>query len=216
MNKVRGYFIGFLIWVIYRSLSLTWKITVFEPESLRKNIQQKNPVILSHFHGDELALVALTSRYKIATMTSTSKDGELMNTVLKLLGGKTSRGSSTRGGVSALKGLIRLCKSGSNCSIAVDGPKGPIYDVKPGVFEISRLLGAKIYAGGVSCDAFWLFPKSWNKTYLPKPFSKISVHWSEFETVITKESDPRSEVLAISLKNQLFDARSRSSKFVVG
>ena len=41
MNKVRGYFLGFIIWVIYRSLSLTWKIKVFEPESLQKNIQQQ-------------------------------------------------------------------------------------------------------------------------------------------------------------------------------
>ena len=211
MNKIRGWVLGFIIWVIYRLLSMTWKISIYEPNSLKENLKNKTPVILAHFHGDELAFVCLTPKYKIATMTSTSKDGELMNTVLHLLGGKTSRGSSTRGGVSALKGLIQLCKKGSNCSVAVDGPKGPIYEVKPGVFELSRLLKAPIYAGGLTCDRAWHFPKAWNKTFLPKPFAQINFYWSEFNYTISKDTDPRSVELANALKNQLFDAKSQSA-----
>ncbi len=216
MNKVRGLILGFLIYVVYKLLSSTWKLVIHEPESLEQLRKNKAPFILAHFHGDELALVSLTPRYKIATMTSTSKDGELMNTVLHLLGGKTSRGSSTRGGVSALKGLIQLCKQGSSCSVAVDGPKGPIYEVKPGVFEIARLLKSPIYTAGVSCSNYWSFPKAWNKTYLPKPFSKIIVVWTLFDTPLTKETDPRSSELANSLKLQLFDAKSQSAQFIVG
>lgn len=212
MNKIRGYVLGFLIWLLYRTLSLTWRFQIEEPEQMSKKISEKKPIILAHFHGDELALVALTPKYKIATMTSTSKDGELMNTVLRLLGGKTSRGSSTRGGAGALRGLIAHCKNGSNSSIAVDGPKGPIYEVKPGIFELSRLLHSEIYTAGVICDRAWKFPKSWNQTYLPKPFSKINVVWLGPFGPIEKKQDPRSEDLAKSLKNQLLDAKSRSAK----
>ena len=214
MNKIRGWFLGFLIWIIYRSLSLTWKISIQEPDTLKKSVAEKTPVILAHFHGDELALVALTPKYKIATMTSTSKDGELMNTVLHLLGGKTSRGSSTRGGVSALKGLIEHCKNGSNSSIAVDGPKGPIYEVKPGVFELSRLMKSQIFAGGVFCDRAWKFPRSWNKAYLPKPFAKIQVVWLGPLGPVTKQDDPRSPELAKTLQNQLFAAQQHAAKFI--
>ncbi|MBC7421100.1 MAG: DUF374 domain-containing protein [Bdellovibrio sp.] len=210
-NKIRGCFLGFLIWIIYRSLSLTWKIYIQEPDELKKNVFEKTPVILAHFHGDELALVALTPIYKIATMTSTSKDGELMNTVLHLLGGKTSRGSSTRGGVSALKGLIEHCRNGSNSSIAVDGPKGPIYEVKPGVFELSRLMKSQIFAAGVFCDRAWKFPRSWNKTYLPKPFAKIQVVWLGPSGPVTKQDDPRSPELAKTLQNQLFAAQQQAA-----
>lgn len=216
MNKLRGYILGFLIWVIYKILSMTWRIKIHEPEIMKVYLFEKKPIILAHFHGDEIPLVALTPRYKIATMTSTSKDGEMMNTVLHLLGGKTSRGSSTRGGVSALKGLIQLCKQGSNCSLAVDGPKGPIYEVKPGVFELARLMRAPIFSGGVSCDKKWIFPKSWNQAYVPKPFAQINVVWNSFDFVIDKTVDPRSPDLANSLKNQLFDARSQASKVIVG
>lgn len=207
MSRIRGYVLGFLLWIIYRSLSLTWRVRISEPEELKLRIHEKQPVILAHFHGDELALVSLTPKYKIATMTSTSKDGEIMNTVLRLLGGKTSRGSSTRGGAGALRGLITLCKNGSNSSVAVDGPKGPIYEVKPGIFELSRLLGSQIYSAGVFCDRAWHFPKSWNQAYLPKPFARIQVLWLGPFGPVGKKDDPRSEELAKTLKNQLLDAR---------
>jgi lysophospholipid acyltransferase (LPLAT)-like uncharacterized protein len=147
-------------------------------------------------------------------MTSTSTDGEIMNTALKLLGAKTSRGSSTRGGVSALKGLIRLSKAGRNCTFAVDGPRGPIHEVKPGVFELSRLTNANIYVCGVFCDRAWHFPKSWNKTYFPKPFAKIFVLWTGPINAINKSTDPRSTDLASTLQKQLFDARRNAANFI--
>ncbi|MES2802428.1 MAG: DUF374 domain-containing protein [Bdellovibrionota bacterium] len=214
MYKIRGLILGFIIWVIYRALLMTWKIRLVEPESMKIMMNERKPFILAHFHGDEIPLLSLAGHYKIATMTSTSKDGEMMNTVLHLLGAKTSRGSSTRGGISALKGLLQFCKNGSNCSMAVDGPKGPIFEVKPGVFEIARLMKAPIFAGAVACDRAWHFPKSWNKAFLPKPFAQVSIFWTPFSFTIDKNTDPRSPELANSLKNQLFDARSQSAKFI--
>ncbi|MBC7464934.1 MAG: DUF374 domain-containing protein [Bdellovibrio sp.] len=214
MHKLRGWIFGFIIWLVYRTLSLTWRIQIVEPDDLKNDRKQKQPVILAHFHQDELALVALTPDYKIATMSSNSKDGEMMATVLRLMGGRVSRGSSTRGGVSALKGLIEFCKKGSNSSLAVDGPRGPIYDPKPGVFELSRLLKSPIYAGGVCCDRAWHFPRSWNKTYLPKPFAIIKVVWIKTFDRVTKDQDPRSEDLAKTLKNQLFAARQQATNLL--
>jgi len=211
MNKLRGWVLGFIVWVIYRLLSMTWRLSIYEPDVMKNHLSKKIPIILAHFHGDELAFIRLVPRYRIATIASTSKDGEMMNTVLHLLGGKTSRGSSTRGGVAALKGLIQLCKNGSNCSFAVDGPKGPIYEVKPGVFEVARLMKAPIFAGGLTCDRAWHFPKSWNKTFLPKPFAQINFHWIAFDQVVDKNTDPRSVELANALKNQLFAAKSQSA-----
>lgn len=214
LHKLRGRVLGFIIWIIYRLLSLTWRIKIIEPLAMTSEIDEKKGLILAHFHGDELVLISLAKKYRISTMTSTSKDGEIMNTALHLLGAKTSRGSATRGGVSALKGLLRLNKDGYNASFAVDGPKGPLHKVKPGVFEFSRLTHANIYAAGVSVSTAWHFPKSWNKTYLPKPFSEIQVVWTGPLLAIEKGIDPRSEELAKTLENQLFDARSQASKLI--
>ncbi len=214
MNKLKGLVLGFLVWIIYKIISITWRVKIFEPTSLKSELEQNKSVVLAHFHGDELVLISLVKKYRIATMTSTSKDGEIMNTALKLLGAKTSRGSSTRGGIGALKGLLRLSKMGHNISFAVDGPKGPLFQIKPGVFELSRLTHTNIYSCGVFCDRAWHFPKSWNKTFFPKPFALIYIYWSGPLSAISKEQDPRSANLANSLQNQLFDARRNAANFI--
>lgn len=182
---------------------MTWRVSVEEPPELSSELEEKIPVILAHWHGDELVLISLAKRYKIATITSLSSDGSMMDFVLKLLGAKTSRGSSSRGGVQALKGLIKLSQQGHNCSFAVDGPKGPIHQAKPGVFEVSKIMASKsggnIFCAGVAAQSAWIFEKSWNKTYLPKPFSKIFVRWALAVPALKKDHDPKS----LEFKNKL-------------
>lgn len=203
----RKYVLGFLVWLFYRLWTATWRVQIEEPAEMKGFLNSKTPFLMAHWHGDELALIHLSRRYKIATITSTSKDGELVNTVLNLLGAKTARGSSTRGGVGALKGLLTLAKQGRNISFAVDGPKGPLHVVKPGIFEFSKLKSFPIFVVSVACKNAIYFPRSWNKTYFPKPFAKVAVVWKGPLPAVTKETDPRSSDLAEDLKNQLFAAK---------
>lgn len=190
---------------------LTWRVELHEPERLQELMKNKKPFVLAHFHGDEFAMLFLVGRYKISTMISTSKDGELMNTVYRLLGGTASRGSSTRGSVGALKGLIELSRQGNSVNVSVDGPKGPLHEVKPGVFELSRVLKTEIFAGGVYCQSAWRFKKSWNQAFFPKPFARIVIYWSGPYGPVTKDEDPRSPELAKTLQNQLFAAQQQAA-----
>jgi lysophospholipid acyltransferase (LPLAT)-like uncharacterized protein len=209
----RKYILSFLVWLFYKTLSSTWRVTIGEPDSMKAALKNKEPLIFAHWHGDELALMYVIPRLRIATITSTSKDGELMNSVIHLLGGVTSRGSSTRGAIHALKGLIRLVKEQKrNSSFAVDGPKGPIYQVKPGVFELSRLMNARIYAVGVGCSKAWTFEKSWNKTFLPKPFARVHMQWLGPFGPVTRDQDPRSEELQKQLADAVHNARREALK----
>lgn len=193
---------------------MTWRVQLHEPEAMKVAMKNKEPFLMAHWHGDEIALLHLTNRYKIATMTSQSKDGQMMDVILRLLGAKTSFGSSTRGGVGGLKGLIRLVREGANCSFAVDGPKGPIYKAKPGVFELSRLLHCPIYYSGVSVDRALNFPKSWNQTYFPKPFAKIIICWNGPLPAVTKDQDPRDPLLAEQLESLLHSAKQQAVKII--
>lgn len=202
------------MFVFYRTLSWTWRVRLIEPDSLLQDLKDRKPFVLAHWHGDELVLLSIITRYRLATIASTSKDGELMATILKWLGVKLSRGSSTRGGVQALKGLLKLVKDGYNCSFAVDGPKGPIYKVKPGVFELSRTISAPIYAAGVYCDRAIHFPKSWNKTFLPKPFAKVVIIWVGPQPAVSRDVDPRNPDLALELEGLLDHARQQATKFI--
>jgi len=203
-----------LVWIIYRILWLTWKVEIIEPESLKSKLKNRDPVVFAHWHGDEIVLLQLAGRYRIATITSTSKDGEMMDRLFHFMGGATSRGSSTRGAVQALKGLLRLVKSGWNCSFAVDGPKGPIYKVKPGVFEVAKLMQIPIYTAGVACDRALHFPKSWNKTYLPKPFARIVITWTGQYHPPKKEDDPRDPNQLQMLESELHDAKRQAFNII--
>ncbi len=210
----RSHILPWLIWAIYKSLALTWRITLVESEGLKRALKEKKTIIFAHWHGDELAIIHLVHHYQIATMTSTSKDGSLVDNVIRRLGGATSRGSSTRGGVSALKGLIRLLKDGHNASMAVDGPKGPLHIVKPGVFELSRLGDAEIVPVGVAASNPHVFRKSWNKAILPKPFSRVVIVFPEPWKPMSREVDIRSPELAGRLAQSLSDAHHQASKLI--
>ncbi len=209
---LKKYVFSILIWLIYKFLSSTWRVQFDEPESMQALQKSDQPIILAHWHGDELVLISAISRYRIATLSSKSDDGEMMSVIIGLLGGKTSRGSSSRSGASGLLGLLRLAKKGYNFSFAVDGPKGPLHEVKPGVFEFSRLANSPIFVGGVSCDRSWMFKKSWNQAFLPKPFANIKIVWREFMGPLAKGQDPRSEQLRNHMTDALRKAHSQASQ----
>lgn len=209
----RKYILPHLAFSILRFFWWSWRITLVEPAEMQKSLKDMSPFILAHWHGDEIALLHLIERYRLATMTSTSKDGELMTWIVSKLGGASSRGSSTRGAVSALKGLLRLLKNGGyNCSIAVDGPKGPIHKVKPGIFEVSRIVQAPIYWVGVSADRYYRFEKAWNKAILPKPFARVYIEWHGPMLPVAKDADSKSEKLASRLEENLHAAKHQATK----
>ena len=203
-----------MIYIFYRLFMLTWRTKIIESPEFTKSYKNKVPMILAFFHGDELACLQIVQRYGLATMVSTSKDGSFMDFVVKRLGGNTSRGSSTRGGVQALKGLIGLMKRGYPAAIAVDGPKGPIYKVKPGVFELSRLGKAEIYTLTSIAPKAKHFPKAWNKTYLPYPFSPVYILIEKAFSPLTKDQNPKDPKLAEELEKKLFDSKHQLGKLI--
>lgn len=200
----------FVVWLFYRLWSMTWRLEVIESPQMTQLLAQRKPVILAHWHGDELAVISLVPRYRVATMTSTSRDGELMDGVLKRLGAVTSRGSSTRGGAVALRGLIRLVKQGYPASMAVDGPKGPLHVVKPGVFELSRLARAHIVPLGAACSSAIVFNKSWNKARFPKPFAKVVVRFLDPWPIVEAGDDI--QLLSQKLARDISDAAHQAAK----
>jgi lysophospholipid acyltransferase (LPLAT)-like uncharacterized protein len=195
---------GFAIFLLYKILSATWRIHYEEDPDFQEMLSRRSPVILAHWHGDELALLHTVKRYRLATLTSQSRDGELMNDVLQRLGVATARGSSSRGGATGLRHLIKLCRHHRrNVSFAVDGPRGPLNEVKPGVFEFSRLMQLPIYAATASAEQSWVFHKAWNRAFLPKPFVKVTVKIKKGLRPISRDADPRNPQIADTVKTLL-------------
>lgn len=197
----RDYFLPRIIYVVYRLWVWSWRIQLVEPPEIQKIVENKEPLIFAHWHRDELSIVHFVSHYRIATMTSTSKDGQLIDFVIRRLGGATSKGSSTRGGSGALLGLTRLMQDGFRASMAVDGPRGPIFQAKPGVFELSRLSHGWIAPTGVASSRRFIFKKSWNKARLPLPFSKVIVTFGK--AIRIDEQEPRHPGLSFELAQEI-------------
>lgn len=208
----RRHVLPWIAWVFYRLWTWTWRIQCVESDGLKAAKIAGEPLVFAHWHGDELCILPLITSYRIATMTSTSKDGQLIDFIIRRLGGATSRGSSTRGGVGALKGMVRLVREGYRGSMAVDGPKGPLHRVKPGIFELSRLAGAKIVPVGTSTNRAIVFQKSWNKAKLPKPFAKICVYFREPWPPIGREDDAKDPKRAQRLEEEIAKACQLASE----
>lgn len=210
----RRHILPYLLFAIYSALRFTWRVQVIEPEAMTAAMRAGEPMVLAHWHGDELGMLYLLRRYRAAVMTSTSKDGELMDKIVRLFGARTSRGSSTRGGASALKGMIRLAREGWRPSVAVDGPKGPYHKAKPGVFEISKLVGGGIYPLAVAADRAKVFEKAWNKTFLPLPFARVICVWGEPLAAVARSADAHDLDLARQLESSLADAGQRARNII--
>lgn len=210
----RSRILPILIWMIYTPLKLSWRIEIHESPELLSDLKNNRMVAIAHWHGDEFGLVFLLRRYRCAAITSTSKDGEIMTGFLDILGVKTSRGSSTRGGVSALKGILRLAKAGFRPSFAVDGPKGPYHKVKPGILEVAKILSCPIHPIGVSCSRSFVFKKSWNKSYLPLPFSKLVIFWGLPIANVSRATALRDSDLPIQLEIALLDAGQKARNLI--
>jgi lysophospholipid acyltransferase (LPLAT)-like uncharacterized protein len=215
-NPVLRWLAPWVGFFIYKILYSTWKISISETPEMRQAMNAGTPIIYAHWHGDELAIIHLLKPYRASAMASNSSDGQIMHKVIHLMGSTTSRGSSSRGGVSAIRGILRLTKEGWNPSVAVDGPKGPRHKVKSGVFEISKLTNAAIYPLTATCDRAWHFPKAWNQTYLPKPFARLSIVFGPALPAVRREEDAHAVALASRLEVALFDAERHARHLLAG
>lgn len=204
------YFLPTLIAPIVYLYSLTWRLRIEgDPESIRRFYRLGESVVYAHWHGDELVLVPFYAFRGLSVLSSLSKDGSLMAHTLRLLGYSVYRGSSTRGGARGLLGLIQSVKDNGQAALAVDGPKGPIHEVKPGIAELAFRTGRPIVAVRVQADRAWFIPRAWNRSYVPKPFAKVLVTYSapihpkrmEIESKAAKEEEL--EKLCDSIKTML-------------
>jgi len=203
------------IWALYWLWTATWRIHEVRPPKLVNRMAPANrPFIVAFWHGDELSILGMHRRYQVAGMVSTSRDGEMMARCLELLGIKCSRGSSSRGGASALMGMCRLSREGRIPVIAVDGPRGPYHKVKPGIFTLSALLGAEIVPAGIACSRAIVFAKTWNKAYLPYPFAKVQIVWGEPLPAVGRHEDPHLDRLSAELERSLNAARQTAAEMI--
>jgi hypothetical protein len=134
----------------------------------------EDPLLAAIWHRNILIAAVLFRDRQYSVPVSRSRDGDLIAAVLARLGYASSpRGSSSRGGAAALRGLVTRLKEGSSVAIQTDGPRGPAQVSKPGIVALARLSGVPISPVGFAASSRACF-RSWDRTRLPLPFSRVS------------------------------------------
>lgn len=157
-----------------------WEVRGSEPvwELLRAG----KAVIFAFWHNRFVMMPYIYCSYfrkeRIAVIVSQSRDGELVGRFIQRFGLHPVRGSSSRGGLTALLNLARNLKGGWDVAVTPDGPRGPRYQVQDGIVALASITGAPIVPVSYSSNLQLLFRKSWDHMRLPLLFARISVVFS--------------------------------------
>jgi lysophospholipid acyltransferase (LPLAT)-like uncharacterized protein len=116
--------------------------------------------ILVFWHSHIISAFFCRWRKPISVMLSRSKDGELIARAARWFGVDSVRGSSTRGGSSALRAIIREARDGKNIAFTPDGPKGPPRVAKEGTIYAAQMTGLPIVPMAVAASRKTLL-RSW-------------------------------------------------------
>jgi len=145
-------------------------------------------------------------------MISRSRDGEMTAAIARRFGYTPIRGSSSRGGGEALQEMVRfMADRGAKrlCGTAVDGPRGPARVLKKGMLALAKETGAWFVPMACSGDRVLTFPRAWDRTIVPKPFSRVMIDFGQPFRVAPDISAPDLEALRANTEKQLNDLTDR-------
>lgn len=167
---------GFLIRAWGRSL----RFEVSEED--RKHVERHDvPVGIVIWHNRLFMASEIFRRYRkreIVALISASGDGAWLTAFFSLVGMRAARGSSSRLGREAATALVDAMRAGYDIGVTPDGPRGPCYEVKPGVAIVARRTGAPLLLIGIEFTSCWRL-KSWDRFVLPVPFSRVRLRCEE-------------------------------------
>ncbi|MEO7455317.1 MAG: lysophospholipid acyltransferase family protein [Gemmatimonadaceae bacterium] len=168
---------------LLRALASTWRMRSHNAEGLHAARARGDRVIFALWHGELLPLLWQQRGDKVAIVISDHRDGEIIAKIAESLGYATVRGSSSKGGSRALIGFMRAIDEGYDGAITPDGPRGPARVFAPGAAVAAQRTGAYIVPIRAVAARSWRL-KSWDRFLIPKPFTRVDVHYGEPTRVI--------------------------------
>jgi lysophospholipid acyltransferase (LPLAT)-like uncharacterized protein len=171
------------LWLGVAAIRLLGRSLRFE-EIGREHVDElwahRAPVIYAVWHGQVLMLPYFYGRRRpVHVLASHSRDGELLSRFVERFGIGVVRGSSSRGGAVALRGLARvLRRGGTEVLVAPDGPRGPRHVVQPGVVSLAGFTAAPIVPMAVGASRGTVLG-SWDRFVVPHPFARLCVAFGE-------------------------------------
>jgi len=130
--------------------------------------------VLAFWHGRILPATVYFRRRGIVVITSENFDGEWIARIIERFGYGTARGSTSRGARRALLQMKRAMEQGRPTGVTVDGPRGPAYRAQPGAVWLAKATGNPVVPFHIEAARHWT-ARSWDRTQIPKPFTKVAL-----------------------------------------
>lgn len=113
------------------------------------------------------------SGFRVCSLISGSKDGELLARAIRETGGSIVRGSSSQDAMAALRVAVSAAQSGSSIATVGDGPLGPRYGLKPGPILLAKATGLPVIPVTWAGSGVFQLHRTWDQMMLPLPRTRI-------------------------------------------
>jgi lysophospholipid acyltransferase (LPLAT)-like uncharacterized protein len=141
-------------------------------------------------------------QHGLATLISLHRDGDYIAGVVEGWGYQVVRGSSSRGGTSALRRMVRLLRGGTPIAVTPDGPRGPRQEMKLGPLLAAQMAGVPVIPVSAGTDRAWWF-EGWDRFMVPKPFSRIRLAYADPVWIPRDADEPALTRIGAELGNTL-------------
>ncbi len=121
------------------------------------------------WHEYLLAPLYLRPQTDLSILVSKHRDADVLEAIAAASGFGCIRGSTGRGGVTALRKLAQRGRQ-QHLVITPDGPRGPRRHVAAGPVYLASRLGLPIVLIAVAYDRCWR-TRSWDRFAVPRPFT---------------------------------------------
>ena len=168
----KNWLITSLLSVLIRFTGITTSVKQVNKKVLARAIKKHGRVIIATWHQNIFFSIWLLRKKELTALISGSEDGEIICNVFNKFGYSAVRGSTSKGGIPALKQLINLLKKGESVAITPDGPLGPPEKIQSGVILLAKYANVPIIPWHYESYRQWRL-KSWDQHKIPKPFTTI-------------------------------------------
>jgi lysophospholipid acyltransferase (LPLAT)-like uncharacterized protein len=212
--KIQGWRERWLVAIAYRILKIWSRTLHYELEDrgdfVNRTLERR--CIASLWHNRLLLICICLKKFVPhrpgAGLISASRDGDLVAELTKRLGFAVVRGSSSRFGASAMLELAGVLESGIEAFITPDGPRGPVYQLGPGIIFLAQKTGVPIQPMNIEYSSCWRL-NSWDRFILPRPFATVRMIFGPEHFVAQTTTDGEFERERLRLQDAMMELVER-------
>ncbi len=202
-------------YLIIKLIGATQRTRVLNLHVMKEIFAKHGCAIFAFWHNRLMMIPYIYRRLfgmkDIVTLISSSRDGEYFVRALKVFRPYVVRGSSTRGGTTAFKALVRRIREGMDCIITPDGPQGPKYTVQPGTIALARLTGVPIIPVSYWSSQCKIL-NTWDGFILTLAFGRTTYVFGDPIYCPTKAGESEMDALAETLREALLAASRQAGE----